>query len=301
VNSSLTVGTDYTVSIYTDYNGSDITGWQFDLSYNPNILRGVEVTNGDLITNATHPGEAQFIPGKFNNVIGELSITSAFFFSAGNVTSGPGILANVTFTVAGLGDSDITLGEYTYLKGWDSIVSKTYNIVSDYEPDVFHLLHSFFQNAEVTHDVAVVNVTVSPTEVVQGENVYITVVIENQGTVAEDVTVKVYYDYDPAVSSPIETKTVSALAIGENTTVNFTWDTTNTLATTRTITAVVSQLPGETDTSDNRLDSNTKVTINELVEPPIPIELIIGIGVAVLAIIVIVLIVLRRGKKPIPE
>jgi len=154
---------------------------------------------------------------------------------------------------------------------------------------------------EVIHDVAVVSVTVSPTEVVLGEPVTITVVIENQGTVAENVAVKIYYGYDPAVSVPIETKTVSAIAIGENTTVNFTWDTTNMLATAHTITAIVSQLPGETDTSDNRRDSNTTVTINEFIEPPIPIELIIGIAVAVLAIIVIVLIVLRRGKKPIPE
>lgn len=301
VNSSLTIGTNYTVSIQTDYNGSDITGWQFDLSYNPNILSCVEVTNGDLITNATHPGDAQFKPGKFDNVVGELSNTMGFFFSAGAVTSGPGILANVTFTVVGLGDSSITLGDDTKLKGWNSTVSKTYNIVSDYEPDVLHLLHGFFQNREVTHDVAVVSVTVSPSEVVQGENVTITVVIENRGTVVEDVTVKIYYGYDPAVSVPIETKTVSALAIGESTTVNFTWDTTNMLATTHTITAIVSELPGETDTSDNRGDSNTTVTINEFIEPPIPTELIIGIAVAVLAIIVIVLIVLRRGKKPIPE
>jgi hypothetical protein len=303
VNSSLTVDTNYTVSIQTDYTGSDITGWQFDLSYNPNILRGVEVANGDLITNATHPGEAQFKPGTFDNVAGELSTTLAYYFGAGVVTSGPGILANVTFTVAGLGDSDITLGDAAKLKGWNSTLAKTYNIVSDYEPDdqKLHLLHGFFQNAEVIHDVAVVSVTVSPTEVVKGENVTITVVIENQGTVTEDVTVKVYYDYDPATSNPIGTKTVSAIASGENTTVNFTWDTTDTLATNRTITAVVSQLPGETDTSDNRLDSNTKVTINEFIEPPIPIELVIGIVVAVLAIIVIVLIVLRRGKEPIPE
>ena len=264
VNSNLTIDTTYTISIRTDYNGSDITGWQFDLSYNPNILRGVEVTNGDLITNATHPGEAQFIPGKFDNVMGKLSNTMGFFFSPGKVTSGPGILANVTFTVAGLGDSYITLGDDTKLKGWDSTEAETCNIVSDWEPDdqKFHILHGFFQNEEVTHDVAVVSVTVSPTEVVQGEPVNITVVIENQGTVAEEVAVKVYWDYDPAVSVPIETKTVSALAIGENTTVNFTWDTTNMLTTTHTITAIVSGLLGETDTDDNTLRSDETVIVS---------------------------------------
>jgi len=99
VNSNLTIGTNYTVSIYTDYNGSDITGYQFALSYNPNILNGVEVTNGDLIVG----GSAMFLPGTFNNNAGELSVTGAFFFMAGEVVPGPGILANVTFTVVGLG------------------------------------------------------------------------------------------------------------------------------------------------------------------------------------------------------
>jgi parallel beta-helix repeat protein len=255
VNSSLTIGTNYTVSIYTDYNGSDITGWQFSLTYNPNVLAGVSVVNDGILS------DALFKPGTFNNVAGELWIASAFYFGAGVVTSGPGKLATITFTVVGLGDSDITLGEDTYLKGWNSTIAKTYNIVSDWEPDPFHLLHGFFQNAEVTHDVAVVSVTVFPTEVVQGEPVTITVVIENQGTVAEDVTVKVYRDYDPDVSAPIETKTVSALAIGENTTVNFTWDTTHVLVGTHTITAVLPELPGETDTDDNTLRSDETVTV----------------------------------------
>jgi len=70
VNSNLTIGTNYTVSIYTDYSGSDITGYQFDLSYNPNILNGVEVTNGDLITNATNSslGAYYFQSGTFENL-----------------------------------------------------------------------------------------------------------------------------------------------------------------------------------------------------------------------------------------
>jgi len=258
VNSNLTIGTNYTVSIYTDYNGSDITGYQFALSYNPNILNGVEVTNGDLIVG----GSAMFLPGTFNNNAGELSVTGAFFFMAGEVVPGPGILANVTFTVVGLGDSAITLGSIlTELKGWNATEEKTYDIVSRWRPGLFHLLHGFFQNAVVTHDVAVVSVTPYPTIVIEGENVTITVVLENQGTVAEDVTVKVYYDYNPAVSDPIETKTVSGLAVGTNQSINFTWNTVNHLTKTYTITGLVDELFGETDTDDNTLQSDETVTV----------------------------------------
>jgi len=289
VNSSLTIGTNYTVSIETDYSGSDITAYQFSLSYNPNVLRGVEVTNGELVKNATHPDETVFAPGPFDKTAGELITTYAYYVKPGMVTSGPGILANVTFNVVGLGDSDIVLGlgDETLLIGWNQTAGETYKIISEYRPSWFHILHGFFQNKEAIHDVAVVNVTVSPTKVVQGENVTITVVIENQGTVVEDVTVKIYKDY--------------AIAVGENATENFTWDTTHVLVATHTITAIIPGLSGETDTNDNRRDSDTTVTINEKIEPPIPTELIIGIIVAVLAVIVIILIVLRRGKKPIPE
>jgi hypothetical protein len=124
---------------------------------------------------------------------------------------------------------------------------------------------------------------------------------QNQGTVTEDVTVEIYYDYNPAVSVPIETKTVRSIAAGANQPVSFTWDTTNMLTATHRITAIVSGLLGETDTEDNMRNSDTTLTIKEKIEPPIPTELIIGIAVAVLAVIIIVLVVLRRGKKPIPE
>jgi len=64
--------------------------------------------------------------GTFNNTIGKLSLTGAFFFyifPPAPTTSGPGILANVTFTVVGYGSSDITLGDDTVLK------SPTANII----------------------------------------------------------------------------------------------------------------------------------------------------------------------------
>ncbi len=255
VNSSLTVGTNYTVSIQTDYNGSDITGWQFKLSYNPYILHGVEVTNGDLIV-------AQFIPGKFDNVVGKLSNTVGFFFSAGKVTSGPGILANVTFTVAGLGDSDITLGDNTKLKGWNSTIALTYNIVSDYEPDPFHLLHGYFRNTAepITHDIAILSVTPSQTWIVTGEPVNVTVVVKNNGTRTEKgITIKLYYDYRASYRL-IETQTISTLEAGANTSLIFTWDETDIWPGTHLVIVVADAVHGEMYTENNAL--NEKVIVS---------------------------------------
>jgi len=116
---NLTIGMLYTVSIKTDYDGSDVWGWQFTLTYNPSVLEGFEVTNGDLITTDKSPW-ATFIPGTFDNEEGNLSSTAAFFFfifPPPYLTSGPGTLANVTFRVIGIGPTDITLGLDTLLLG----------------------------------------------------------------------------------------------------------------------------------------------------------------------------------------
>jgi len=120
VDPNLTPGNNFTVSIKTNYTGSDIIAYEFTLSYNPNVIHGIEVTNGDLITTDKHPS-AMFLPGTFNNTAGTLSITGAVFFFVSKpapLTSGPGTLANVNFTVVGNGASDITIGPLTKLIGY---------------------------------------------------------------------------------------------------------------------------------------------------------------------------------------
>ena len=145
------------------------------------------ITNGDLITKDKDP-TALFTPGTFNNTIGKLSLPGALFFSFTipfPTTSGPGTLANVTFTVVGKGDSDITLGPKTALIDGDTY----YIIKSETMPD--HIQHGFFGN--VVHDIAVTSVTVSPNTVKIGEPVSINVSVTNEGEVSETfkVTTKV--------------------------------------------------------------------------------------------------------------
>ena len=106
------------------------------------------VVNGDLITKAKHDS-ADFSLGTFNNTIGRSSITLAYFFYMSPdepyVTSGPGILANITFTVVGYGVSNITLGDETKLMGYDSNTHSTYDIIyATFQPD--HIQHGYFSN-----------------------------------------------------------------------------------------------------------------------------------------------------------
>jgi PKD repeat protein len=141
IDPGLTPGNNYTVSIMTDYTGSDITAWQFTLSYNPGVLNGVSVTNGDIIDT----GVFIFVPGTFDNTAGTLSLTGAFFFMVGDVAPGPGTLATVTFEVVGTGVSVITLGQETDLFGWNFIEGDEYKIIDgDIMPN--HLGHGYFCN-----------------------------------------------------------------------------------------------------------------------------------------------------------
>ena len=302
VDPTLTPGKNFTVSIYTDYNGTDIWGWQFSLTYNPLVLQGVSVTNGDLITKAKNDN-ASFTFGTFNNTLGILSPTLAYFFyiapAEPYVTSGPGILANITFTVVGTGDSNITLVESeTELKGYKD--GQTYEIISVYEPPkIGHIRSGYFKNTAeaVTHDVAVVSVTFSPTSVKQGEPVNITVVVENQGTVAETFTVAAYYDQIHPNYIIAEKKTMQALGPGVNTSITFIWNTTE-IEGTYFIRAEASTVPSETDTEDNRLSSTDTVTVEGPALGGLPAELIIGIVVAVIVIGLVAAFAIKRKKKP---
>jgi hypothetical protein len=249
VNPSHTSG-PYEVAIKTDYTGLDITAYQFTLSYNPTVLNGVSLANGDIIDTGLY----FFQPGTFDNTAGKLSLTGAFLFGAGVVVPGPGTLATVTFEVVGIGDSDITLGKETQLKGWNGV--GVYDIVNGITMP-FHLGHGYFANEEATvHDVAVNSVTPVPTEVIRGDSVTITVDVENKGTATEtfDVTV-----YTGALS--LETKTVTGLAAGATETLAYIWDTTDYAAITYTIVAEASTVDGEENTEDNTLtDGNVKVS-----------------------------------------
>ncbi len=204
--------------------------------------------------------------GTFNNTLGRLSLTSAFFFYMAPdepyVTSGPGILANISFTVVGIGDSDITLVEsQTELIGYKD--GQFYEIVSDWRPNVKHIIPGYFKNTAeiVTHDVAVVSVTFSPTSVKQGEPVNITVVVENQGTVTETFTVAAYYDIIQPNYLVAPEKTVQTLEAGASTSLSFLWNTAYVPAENYTITAVAQPVPRETYIADNILESDETVTV----------------------------------------
>ncbi len=240
--------------------------------------------------------------------MGKLWQTNAYFYYAElpiPTTSGPGILANVTFTVVGTGDSNITLSKsMSKLTGYNAITDEFYEIVSAGEPNLGHILHGYFRNTveAVTHDVAILSVTPSNTTVTKGDLVNITVVVENQGTVPETITVAAYYDRIDPNWRIATTKTVQSLEAEANASLTFVWDTTDIhVVGTYSIWAEAGTVLGETDTEDNRRESEDTVTVKALRGQRVPIELAIGIVVVVVLAGAVVLYAVTRRRKRTPE
>ena len=140
INPTLVPGSTYTIEIMTDYTGDDITAYQFSLTWNPNVLEGIEVANGDIVT-----GEGTgFANGTFDNTAGTLGLSGALCGNPADTVSGPGVLANVTFGVVGTGTSSITLGSDVQLIAWNG-TDVEFIVDGATMPD--HLSHGYFSNS----------------------------------------------------------------------------------------------------------------------------------------------------------
>ncbi len=118
------IGDTLTVEIKVDYVES-LWSYQFELAFNPAILQGVSVSNGDFLGSAIPPPLRPYyileFPGPgFDNVEGKLGLYGCaiklqpppppMYFPTGS-----GVLATVTFEVVGEGMSGIVLGPETGL------------------------------------------------------------------------------------------------------------------------------------------------------------------------------------------
>jgi len=149
----------------------------------------------------------------------------------------------------------------------------------------------------LTHDIAVTDVTASPTEVTVGENVSVQVTVENQGNVMETFNVTAYYN-STAAWTAIETKADVSLSGGAETALTLTWNTTDMSAGNYTVKANATIVSGETDTTDNTYTDGT-ILIEALPPSPFPIEIIIAIVVVIIIIAVaIIYYYLRKRSKP---
>jgi len=315
----------YSVSIYTNYNATevvgynDVKGYNLTLTYNASILQGVSVANGGnmlqtdkwigdnsttvytttitpvvadsetiyvnrtkmkkgghtpdysivystgQITFTTAPDYvlievqysyemdlmpgATFSAGSFNNVLGELSLTTA---TVTTPVSGPGVLATVNFNVTdNVGESDIELGPETVLIGYGS----TYNITMAHR-----LKPGYFTNmgdaamTQVSMDK--VNIIAYPTWSIP---INITVLSQNVWG-APNFTVIAIYGAFGVPEKQAGNHTVTDLGEGQKDTWNYAWYLTDVTPGEYTISAKV-VVPTGDHNPVNDIDSDGTITV----------------------------------------
>ena len=174
-----------------------------------------------------------------------------------------GVLFEVTFEKQ-------TVWEYlnTLPSIWTNNVFKARRYGRDF-PGLLDLIHP--------HDVAVSNVTVDKTTVIQGQGVMIEATAENQGVYTETFNVTVY-----ANTTQIGRETVSSLDQGTSQVLDFLWDTGSFAAGNYSVSVVADIVADETDTLDNVFTYgivNVRVLSHDVaVESIVMLKTVVGYG-----------------------
>lgn len=154
------------------------------------------------------------------------------------------------------------------------------------------------RSAEVTHDIAVINISVDPTEVYAGENITIKVTVLNLGQLPESFNVTTYYD-----SNAIWAESVTSSSPYVPETITIEWNTTNVNPGVYTIIANATILESETNVENNSLKDGKVIIklVSAISSWALVISILVGF-IAIVASLVLLLLLLysrrRRKKKP---
>ena len=91
-------------------NVNDLFGYQFEISFNPNILSAGSVTEGPFLASGGF-----FIPGVIDNTAGSIGLTLSALMGPGPGVNGSGTLATINFQGLSLGTSPVDLANVILL------------------------------------------------------------------------------------------------------------------------------------------------------------------------------------------
>ena len=241
VDETLTPDSTFHINI-TVADVDEMWGYDFILYYDTTVLTATSYSSYD-----------PFIipwPSEINDTAGYAVVCYSMMMAepVGFSTVDPEPIARIDFTVDALGTSILDLS-----------YSEIYDI---YAEVILHdVVDGFFANVVLpAHDIAVTDVTASPTTVIAGGVVTIDVTVLNEGAETETFDVTVKYD-----ETEIETQTVTDLASGRSETLRFSWETTGMSKGEYVVKAVASVVEGEVDTADNTYIDGTV----SIIVPPV--------------------------------
>jgi general secretion pathway protein D len=104
-SSSVSLATSFAVDVLIS-GASDLYGFQFDLTFNPNVLQASSVTEGSFLSGG---GSTFFVPGTIDNAGGNIFATADTLLSPVPGVNGSGTLAIFDFISVGSGNSPLDL------------------------------------------------------------------------------------------------------------------------------------------------------------------------------------------------
>jgi hypothetical protein len=187
----------------------DLYRCEFYMNWSAPLLDVTNVYEGDFFKSI--PGGTQFVY-EIHNDEGYIHVISERTLAPG--VTGDGTIAQISFLVEDLGDSDLHLYDITLLD-------------SASNPIIYMAFDGFFDNF-VIHDIAVTSVTASPSMIEAGHEdlVSINVTVENIGDFADTFNVTIHY-VTKDDEGEIDEATDITLDSGAKITLTFNWDVTD--------------------------------------------------------------------------
>jgi hypothetical protein len=177
-------------------------GYQFDLSFNPNILTCILVQVND-VSNETHYTPIQTV----DNGLGYIFVNVTYYSPAVPIDIDAATpLVTIEFRVNALGITNLTL-------------TKTSLVDFSGLPITCEIYNGYFQSIVV--DIAALGVSASPSSFYHGQSINVTLIVANYGTTAESFIANVYFN-----TTLMATANITSLAPNANETITVVVNTT---------------------------------------------------------------------------
>ena len=238
IDPTLSIGSTFSIEIKMQ-DAIDFYSYQYTLSYDSNILTYI----GSMIIPPSE--EVNYNPEvQVDNFAGWILINVTYYPPAEPQTvTEPQTIAQIFFQVKNYGSTVLDLHDITI----KDIDGKEIPHLEDGSEDGFF--------ATLTADIAVISIELSPNAVYEGKQVEVTVTVANLGDITSTFNVTLYIEENKTGE-----KQVIQLNPGENTTLNFTLNTSGLQPCFNyTVTARASQVLYEVNIENNELSTSLKI------------------------------------------
>lgn len=224
----------FTINI-TVTDVTNLYGWEIKLYYDPLILNGTSVSEGQFLKSVGETFFNSTLNDNYDATRGRIKAFSTLLGETPGV-NGTGVLLTVTFKTRSLGISALDLEDIILADINSNLIPHT-------------VASGAVQVVRAVHDVTIKSVSVSSDVAVNGQIVEIFVTVANLGNKTETFIVSVYYN-----ETAISDQTVYDLVPQADIALTFSWDTASiTPNATYMIKAEASQVSGETNLENNML------------------------------------------------